>query len=556
MKNMSIRIVAFAPSSWLACLTVFLVSACGGGSDTNDSLAGGLGEGPLPPTPTLSASIGAEGGTIRGPAGSIFEGLQLVVPAGALTATTTLTMTPVIDALPLSATAERVGPQYSITPAELAFLQPVSLTVPFDRELRGAWAVPDSDARVWYRKGEGWANAIQTASTSDSVTVPLLAATVFAAGVLRPVLPTVCSGTNLCTKTLPTFLNCRDGANFCLNKIGSYHKPALTGFSSYTNGTLFWLTAPALAQPLALTGFSVASRSAVATTQPVGLATTSSVVGEVVVDNTGTRWLSFRNFGTVRFAGTAPPEVFDSSATQLPLGVGLNSTTGQAVRFRSKDTSTSNRGERGRFEISAASGQQPYFLGTFSNTILGAGGDQSLPPRKVVDNGPLGYLVDFADNGIEKVLLANRAASPIVSRLSQGSCGVEPRQRTNLVSANSVGGVITICESTQSFYTRLLGITYGSTANPLVVENPPRNGLWQIDRNNTAWYIDSVTASVKRYGSDGGSAVIPMTSQVGTALEAAMVPRAIHYDVDSNKLIVVTRGTNNVPDIYEVTNLR
>src|SRR5258706_13015298 len=65
---------------------------------------------------TTTATIGAQGGTIEGKAGSALEGVKLVVPAGARPGDTALTLHTTFDPTPLPALAERVGGTIAIEP--------------------------------------------------------------------------------------------------------------------------------------------------------------------------------------------------------------------------------------------------------------------------------------------------------------------------------------------------------------------------------------------------------------------------------------------------------
>lgn len=107
-----------------------LLAACG--SDGSDSLP------PAPPPPAAtSAVIGAAGGTLTGP-----DGVQLIVPAGALSADTTLRIARSSAGAPALPDELRPDvPVYEVTPHDLAFLRPVQLRLP----LRAA---PQPDAAV------------------------------------------------------------------------------------------------------------------------------------------------------------------------------------------------------------------------------------------------------------------------------------------------------------------------------------------------------------------------------------------------------------------------
>jgi len=95
----------------------WLVSACGGA----------VGGGTAPASTSVTRSISASaGGTVDGPGGS-----QLVIPPGALAADTDITIAIDDRGLPaLPAGAALAAPMLSITPHDLVFARPVTLSVP------------------------------------------------------------------------------------------------------------------------------------------------------------------------------------------------------------------------------------------------------------------------------------------------------------------------------------------------------------------------------------------------------------------------------------------
>jgi photosystem II stability/assembly factor-like uncharacterized protein len=113
------------------------LAGCGGHSDDNP-----------PEPPSASAVIGAAGGTLSGP-----DGVQLVVPPGALAADTTLRIARSSAGAPTLPDELRPDvPIYEVTPHDLAFLRPVQLRLP----LRGA---PQANATVFVASPtEPWAS--------------------------------------------------------------------------------------------------------------------------------------------------------------------------------------------------------------------------------------------------------------------------------------------------------------------------------------------------------------------------------------------------------------
>lgn len=103
---------------WLAAcvLLPLLLSGCLGGGDDPAT----------PPPAASSAVIGPAGGTLVGP-----DGVQVVVPAGALASSTTLTITRSSAGAPtLTGSLQPAGGVYEFTPHGLVFGSPVTLTFP------------------------------------------------------------------------------------------------------------------------------------------------------------------------------------------------------------------------------------------------------------------------------------------------------------------------------------------------------------------------------------------------------------------------------------------
>ena len=110
-----------------------LLSACGGGSDEAPSEA--------------SATIGAAGGTLNGP-----DGVQLIVPAGALAQDTTLRIARIASGAPsMAAQYSASTPTYEFTPHGQLFAKPVTIRMPYSAPASAA------HADVFMASpGEGW----------------------------------------------------------------------------------------------------------------------------------------------------------------------------------------------------------------------------------------------------------------------------------------------------------------------------------------------------------------------------------------------------------------
>lgn len=171
----------FLRVSGLACAV--LAGACGDVGGMSDDPASETGD---VAGSRLSALIGSSGGVLAGAPGSQFEGVKLVIPAGALSEETEITITPADDGTPLPSTAVRCGEQFALAPAGLVLAQPATLTLPFDpkavtKNLRFA-----DEVKVWALDGAEWGRREQTDSDEKTVSVQLGALTTAAAGVNPP----------------------------------------------------------------------------------------------------------------------------------------------------------------------------------------------------------------------------------------------------------------------------------------------------------------------------------------------------------------------------------
>ncbi|MDQ8021558.1 MAG: hypothetical protein REI94_06935 [Moraxellaceae bacterium] len=114
-----------------ALLMATLLSACGGG--------GGDGQPHSTPssTATASAVIGPAGGTLTGP-----DGVQIDIPAGALSANTTISITRSSTGAPaLEAGLQSGGPIYAFTPHGITFAVPIAIRMPVAATPAGTTAI-------------------------------------------------------------------------------------------------------------------------------------------------------------------------------------------------------------------------------------------------------------------------------------------------------------------------------------------------------------------------------------------------------------------------------
>jgi hypothetical protein len=189
----SLRIMGVVGS--LACAAAF--AACGGTSEE-----GGAGAS----SGVLHGMIGPNGGELVGQAGSALDGVHLVVPPGALSADTDISIRPADSDAALPATAVRCGTEFTIEPAGLKLAAPATLTLPFDETAVNDQDRFDDEVKVWVLgDGNTWGQQLQTDSTSGTVTVQMGQLAIAAAGVNPPAPGDI---VHLSFKPNPKFVNC------------------------------------------------------------------------------------------------------------------------------------------------------------------------------------------------------------------------------------------------------------------------------------------------------------------------------------------------------------
>lgn len=155
---------------------LILLSGCGGAGGAPHAAAGGTGQ-------SLRAVMGPSGGALSGEAGSPFEGVQLIIPAGALAAEQEIRIEQGGDPAALPPTAVACGPRFAVEPAGLQLAMPATLTLPVDESIAAANYELPEEVKVWARGPAGWDQRPQVDSTDGTVTVELEALTTVSAGV-------------------------------------------------------------------------------------------------------------------------------------------------------------------------------------------------------------------------------------------------------------------------------------------------------------------------------------------------------------------------------------
>jgi hypothetical protein len=131
--------------------------------------------------------IGPNGGTLRA-----LGGAELVIPPGALTSTTQVTLTPDSDDTPLPDGALRIGPHYRVGPVGVRFARPARLTLPLDAEDRDRLGSDAAGVKVWVRSGAGWSLTEPAATAATTVSIDVSGDVLGAAGVRQVMFQASC----------------------------------------------------------------------------------------------------------------------------------------------------------------------------------------------------------------------------------------------------------------------------------------------------------------------------------------------------------------------------
>jgi hypothetical protein len=291
-----------------ALATVFFMGACAGDDDG--------GEGAVLVDGGLQQVIGSDGGTIDGSGFPGFEGVRAVFPPGALSADTTVTIRPIIEAEPLPLLGEQCGQSYVVDGGGAALAAPVELTIPVEAEILQAYAQSGQDVKVWVKDGADWEKVEPIATADDRVTFGLPRFTSSAAGLFRIPLAAICA-TGVCgtaAQTPPTAPAC-PGPAFCISTLG-VNTPPESGARLISNGTNLFHTARPGTNQVTVVRITPSSggRSSAAPH------TTASITRKnlAFVTVAGEAWLGIGSGGNIRFKfdGSAP-QAFDTDTNGL-----------------------------------------------------------------------------------------------------------------------------------------------------------------------------------------------------------------------------------------------
>src|SRR5262245_35878682 len=126
------------------------------------------GERATPDLTRLAGRIGPAGGSLRGEAGTIFDGVRLDVPPSALPKEIEVSISEVADDTPLPPRAEALGRQFQIAPDQTTLAYPATLTMAIDSDERRVRAAkPLGAVELWLRDGDGWMRAPSKTTTDQ-----------------------------------------------------------------------------------------------------------------------------------------------------------------------------------------------------------------------------------------------------------------------------------------------------------------------------------------------------------------------------------------------------
>jgi hypothetical protein len=165
-------------SRFLAALSLAAITACSSYGSSSSS--------PAPQSNALQGTIGPEGGALAGTAGTALAGVKVVIPANALAAATSIVIEPVESAVPLPASAMRVGPQFQIGPTGTQLAVPAQVTLPFDSSAVSANDRFDDEVQALVLADGQWAQTRQADNSAGSVTFDLSRLDVVSAGIESP----------------------------------------------------------------------------------------------------------------------------------------------------------------------------------------------------------------------------------------------------------------------------------------------------------------------------------------------------------------------------------
>lgn len=495
--------------------------------------------------------IGPAGGEVVGDPDGPFAGFRLTIPPGALSSTVKVRLEAVVDPTELPASAERIGPQITIQPEGTTLAVPASLTVPFDYELRAAFSAPAGECKVWQRDGAGWTKLLQTASTKDSVTVPISRFATAAAGVNIAGLTLSCVKTNTCPPApppeTPLAQPCSSSTGICLNRLpGTFPAPLGNPTHMAGSGPSFVYVHSPGPNRFTVVSYSPIDQQLRTFTELVRTPTSPvSVTGRLSFN--GVRVVvGLKGIGNVAFEANGPPTVFDAdNGVLIPRGGAYGP---PALRFRTRPNPTNvepkliveaiDDSNRARELFRATSTDSLLFL---SRPLTATGGAFALRSRfrgtamftNVAGGTPSdGSLAETPDFG--------------AFATAGGTFGSD-QSRSDVVTAFAAYEPVSGVQWRHSF------TAAGNFQTSTVVTGRPISAM-EFANDGNVYAVHTETAEILRIERAGGVAAFPLTTAApGTPEYDRMIPRTIVYVPGTDIFVVVTRGlTSGSPEFYAV----
>ncbi|MFZ5446432.1 MAG: hypothetical protein ACOZQL_40970 [Myxococcota bacterium] len=461
----------------------------------------------------LSVELGPEGGDLLAPDDSPLAGAMLHVPAGALSARTTLTLDLRTDAKSLQGDAERVGPQFVVGPADVTFAKPIELTVPIDPATLAMHGQTHEDCKVWFRNGGEWSRLERKTSTEGTITVELASPGVAAAGVLARTGRLDCVANPKClaglTPIIPAAQRCTSPTGYCIVKLPTPRHAPLernAGFN-VVGRKLYYAHAPADDQ-LSVVTYDLDTGDS----EVLGTVNTNQdpfTDQPIAVAADGSAWLPLGSFGNVRFKRNTVPFRFDFETPTLPRrdGVGVVVTGGTTLRFLKNPNAQMTDGTTLK-ELPRTD--------TSSSRL-------SFSPRHAVPGGVLARrIIDFYAFTFDDTV-----ATEVFNSNAYQAGGASFRN----------AGIATLIHNPDEIRWQT------ATRGEVRIAVPPEQQLLAFDADDLVYVAAPLTPAVSIANEEGGLAVLPLTNAPeGTAEYRAMRPRALISVPGRGELIVQVDG--------------
>jgi len=504
-SHLGLRVAALVVSSFLA--------ACGPGPSVPDSEE-------VAPS-VITQEIGPEGGEIIASSESPLAGVRLRVPAGALTSKVKITLDGTIDPTPLSNTAEQVGPQIAIGPADVTFAAPVELTVPLDSAAILRHEQSPEDCKVWHRTDGNWQRLERKAGDPSTITVDLPSPGVAAAGILSLSKSLTCVTSPLLCKLVPkgpSPTGCTDPSGFCLKQLPQPAHVPLQNNPEFVvvNRKLYYAHSPGSGK-ISVARYDLDSGTSVllGTLNVPGFISTAR--SPIAVESDGSAWLGLRDFGNVKFKEGAVPLQFDRGTEN-----GLTKRGQGAVVVGSTTIRMFTVGSD--LFITDGTTRKPFPAPSFHHDFV-------LLPAK----GVSGKFVAWNTNAVYRVAFSDTEATSVLD-IDGDSFEVASSFKSSGIASVFNGNNNTPTPDGTKWQTASNGLHVFDSVNRLAA----------LDGDDNLYAAATTIPEIRFFTEEGGFGVIPLTSAVSPSPEFfRMQPRAILGVSSRREVVVVVNGSNS-----------